>query len=87
MVDSRWFAIATVVNYALLTVLWAVILVMYVRYRRLARAMDPLVAVLAAVLALDAFKNFVENFYFGLVWAGRYGIAFTSLAPTLSAPW
>ena len=84
--NERTLAYLTVVNYALLACLWTAILALYLRYRRIARNQDALVAVLAGVLALDAMKSAVENVFFGIVWAGNYGIAFPVLSRTLSQP-
>ncbi|HEU4952036.1 MAG TPA: response regulator [Holophagaceae bacterium] len=83
---ERFFSLATVLAYAALTALWGTILVLYVRLRRRARAMDALVAVLAAVLALDAFKSFVESLYFGLLWGSNYGVLPQSFGRILSDP-
>ncbi|GMU63806.1 MAG: hypothetical protein AMXMBFR36_00800 [Acidobacteriota bacterium] len=83
---ERWFAYGTVATYAVLALLWGAILVLYLRHRRAARAEDPLIAVLLAVLALDAFKSLVESVYFGVVWTGNYGIAFETLRGSLSHP-
>ncbi|MDP1828135.1 MAG: response regulator [Archangium sp.] len=65
--------LGAVVIYALLTLLWGSILVLYVRHRRAARA-DALIKLLLAVLILDAFKTVVESAYFGLVWGANYGL-------------
>ncbi|MDP2275491.1 MAG: PAS domain-containing protein [Archangium sp.] len=62
-----------VVIYALLTLLWGSILVLYVRQRRAAKA-DALIRLLLAVLILDAFKTAVESAYFGLLWGANYGL-------------
>lgn len=64
---------SAVVTYALLTLLWGTILVLYVRHRRAAKA-DALIRLLLAVLILDAFKTVVESAYFGLVWGANYGL-------------
>jgi signal transduction histidine kinase/CheY-like chemotaxis protein len=80
------FAYGTVAAYALLAVLWGAILVLYLRYRRVARAEDPLIALLLAVLALDAFKSLIESVYFGIVWTANYGIGFEALREPLSHP-
>ncbi len=66
-----------VVTYALLTLLWGTILVLYVRHRRAAKA-DALIRLLLAVLILDAFKTMVESAYFGLVWGANYGLLHSS---------
>ncbi len=68
--NSGFAAIGT---YALLTVLWGLILVLYLRHRRHAKS-DPLITMLLGVLAIDAFKSFVESSYFGLVWGANYGL-------------
>ncbi len=65
--------IGAVVTYALLTLLWGTILVLYVRHRRAAKA-DPLIRLLLTVLILDAFKTVVESAYFGLVFGANYGL-------------
>src|SRR5690606_18449983 len=83
---ERWFAYGTVATYAVLALLWGAILVLYLRHRRAARAEDPLIALLMAVLALDAFKSLVESVYFGVLWTGNYGIALEPLREPLSHP-
>lgn len=65
--------LGAVVTYALLTLLWGGILVVYVRQRQAARS-DALIALLLSVLSLDAFKTVVESAYFGLVWGANYGL-------------
>jgi PAS domain S-box-containing protein len=85
-VSERTLAYLTVVNYAVLAALWTAILALYLRYRRVARKQDALVAVLAAVLALDAFKSVTENVYFGVVWAGNYRLGLVALSRSLSQP-
>jgi len=76
----------TVVNYAVLALLWSVAFVLYLRGLRTARRADRLVATLLAVLALDAFKSAFESFYFGTVWAAQYDIAFVKLGAWLQEP-
>ena len=66
--------LAAVVTYTLLTVLWGTILVLYARHWRTARASDPLIATLFAVLSLDAAKTVVESLYFGLYWGADYHV-------------
>ncbi|AKF05809.1 ATP-binding protein [Sandaracinus amylolyticus] len=83
---STFVAYLTVGNYLLLTLLWSTIVVLYLRSRRLARKVDPLVATLAAVLALDATKSAIESAYFGVVWASEYEIALPSLGAFLARP-
>jgi two-component system, cell cycle sensor histidine kinase and response regulator CckA len=65
--------LGAVVIYAVLTLLWGTILVLYARHRRAARA-DALIRLLLSVLILDAFKTVVESAYFGLVWGANYGL-------------
>ncbi|MFZ5442183.1 MAG: hybrid sensor histidine kinase/response regulator [Myxococcota bacterium] len=65
--------LGAVLTYALLTVLWGAILLVYLRQRRAARS-DALITLLLSVLSLDAFKTFVESAYFGLVWGANYGL-------------
>jgi two-component system cell cycle sensor histidine kinase/response regulator CckA len=77
--------IGAVVIYGLLVTLWGAILVLYARTRRGA-ADDPLLRGLLALLALDAFRSFVESLYFGLLWGGNYGVL-SPLFTALSAPW
>ncbi|UJR81591.1 hybrid sensor histidine kinase/response regulator [Sandaracinus amylolyticus] len=84
--SSTFVAYLTVGNYLLLTLLWSAIVVLYLRSRRLARSVDPLVATLAAVLALDATKSAIESAYFGVVWASEYEIALTALGAILARP-
>jgi two-component system, cell cycle sensor histidine kinase and response regulator CckA len=79
-------ALLTIGNYALLSVVWGAILALYLRSYRVARVQDSLVAGLAAMLALDAFKNVVEDIYFGVLWSGRYGLWFTWAEASLSNP-
>jgi PAS domain S-box-containing protein len=85
-VDSTVIAHLTVVNYAVLALLWSVAFVLYLRGLRTARRADRLVATLLAVLALDAFKSAFESFYFGTVWAAQYDIAFVKLGAWLQEP-
>ncbi|MDP1922597.1 MAG: response regulator [Myxococcales bacterium] len=66
-------ALAAVIIYGVLTVIWALVLALYLRHRA-ASASDPLLAMLLSVLALDAFKSVVESGYFGLVWGANYGV-------------
>ncbi len=65
--------LGAIITYALLTVLWSTILLLYARHRRAARA-DALISLLLTVLILDAFKTVVESAYFGLVWGANYGL-------------
>ena len=65
--------LGAVATYALLTVLWGTILVLYVRQRRAARG-DALITLLLTVIILDAFKTFVESAYFGLVFGATFGL-------------
>lgn len=65
--------LGAVATYALLTLLWGTILVLYARHRRAAKA-DALIRLLLTVLILDAFKTMVESAYFGLVWGANYGL-------------
>ena len=76
-------AISSVITYSLLVLLWSAILVLYLRQRR--RTTDRLLVVLLSLLALDALKSVIENTYFGLVWASRYGFLGSALDP-LSQP-
>ncbi|MBL8914077.1 MAG: response regulator [Archangium sp.] len=78
-------ALAAVITYALLLVLWTIILALYVRHRRHAEG-DSLIALLLTVLALDAFKSAFESAYFGTVWAANYGVLPASFK-TLGEPW
>ncbi|MCB9634808.1 MAG: PAS domain-containing protein [Sandaracinus sp.] len=79
-------AYLTVINYALLSVLWTAAFVLYVRGLRVARRSDPLVATLVAVLSLDAFKSAFESYYFGAVWSAQYDIALEDLGTWLQQP-
>src|SRR5690606_21135519 len=54
--------------------------------RRVARREDPLIALLLAVLALDAFKSLIESVYFGIVWTANYELGFAALREPLSHP-
>lgn len=76
----------TIANYAVVATLWLAILGFYLRYRRVAREQDPLVATLLGILALDALKSFVENAFFGIVWTRAYGLGFEELGEILSRP-
>ncbi|MFT3712457.1 MAG: ATP-binding protein [Archangium sp.] len=77
--------LAAVISYALLLVLWGIILGLYVRHRRHAQS-DSLIALLLTVLALDAFKSVFESAYFGLLWASNYGVLPASFKQ-LGEPW
>ncbi len=83
---EQTFAYGTVATYAILALLWGAILVLYLRNRRVARREDPLIALLLAVLALDAFKSLIESVYFGVVWTANYGLGFAALREPLSHP-
>ncbi len=77
-------AVAAIVTYGVLALLWGLIFGLYLRHRR-AVAGDPLIGMLLTVLALDAFKSLVESAYFGLVWGGNYGLL-PGWAKDLGAP-
>ncbi len=76
----------TIANYAVVAALWLAILGFYLRYRRIAKEQDPLVATLLGILALDALKSVVENTFFGIVWTRRYGLGFEELGEILARP-
>ncbi|HET8901478.1 MAG TPA: response regulator [Holophagaceae bacterium] len=82
---EKFFPIFTIAIYLALTVVWGAILFLYLRMRRAGR-MDALVATLVGVLALDAFKAFVESLYFGLLWGSNYGILPAPISRALSLP-
>jgi PAS domain S-box-containing protein len=83
---DRTFVALSLGIYVVAIILWTVIVILYGRTYRIAKRSDPVVAVLAGVLMLDAFKSVVENVYFGLVWAGEYGVAFEAAGRWLSDP-
>lgn len=65
--------VSGVLNYVLLTTLWTVILVLYVRARKAAKS-DELIRMLLSVLILDAARTVLESTYFGLTWGANWGV-------------
>jgi PAS domain S-box-containing protein len=80
-------AVLTSVTYVTLVVLWSTVCWLYLLRQRQMRRLDPLVATLLVVLVVDAFKNTVENVYFGLLWSTRFGFLPAWVGEPLEDPW
>jgi PAS domain S-box-containing protein len=80
-------AVLTTMTYVTLVVLWSVVCWLYLLRQREMRRLDPLVATLLVVLIADAFKNIVENVYFGLLWSTRFGFLPEWVGEPLEDPW
>lgn len=80
-------AVLTTVIYVTLVVLWSTVCWLYLLRQREMRTLDPLVATLLVVLVVDAFKNIIENVYFGLVWSSRFGFLPAWVGQPLENPW
>ncbi|NQU59421.1 MAG: PAS domain-containing sensor histidine kinase [Rhodospirillales bacterium] len=67
------FELITPVSYWILTILWLVILGLYLGKLRQSKAVGGTVAVLLTILAIDAFRTLFESAYFGLYFNSLYG--------------
>ncbi len=74
------------VNYVLLVVVWAVIIVLYLRELRNPGIADGALKVLLVVLLIDALRNLFESAYFGLSRLALDGLLPTDVAAVLLEP-
>lgn len=80
------FELITPISYWILTVLWLVILLLYLGKLRQSMAVGGTVAVLLTILAIDAFRTVFESAYFGLYFNSLYGILPKGIYDVLSRP-
>tara|TARA_R110000824_G_scaffold309512_1_gene496880 strand:- start:374 stop:1912 length:1539 start_codon:yes stop_codon:yes gene_type:complete len=74
------------ISYWVVTVLWLVILILYVVRLRQSKLVGAGIAVLLVILAIDAFRTLFESVYFGLYFNSRYGLLPPGIFDTLSHP-
>lgn len=80
------FQILTSFSYWFLTILWTVILLFYlVGFRRI-KGVDPTIAILILILAIDAFRTVFESAYFGFYFNSLYGFLPADFYDVLSKP-
>ena len=72
-------------SFFVLVILWAVILVVYFRFRK-KELISPPIKLMLLILSFDAFRTFFESFYFGLRETARLGFLPESLFQLLSQP-
>lgn len=68
------YDLITPISYWVLTLLWLVILGLYLSKLRRSRIVGGAVAVLLTILAVDAFRTLFESIYFGLYFNSLYGL-------------
>jgi PAS domain S-box-containing protein len=76
---------AALIYWAIIAVWLAVLITMLVFFIRDPRAFSA-TRLLLAVLAIDALRNIVENFYFGLYFGAQYGVFSKALVGVLGNP-
>jgi len=74
------------ISYWVVTVLWLVILILYVVKLRQSKLAGGGIAVLLVILSIDAFRTVLENVYFGAFHNSRLGLLPASWAETLGDP-
>lgn len=74
------------ISYWILTILWLVILWLYITKLRSLKAVDEIVAVLLLILAVDAFRTLFESVYFGLYFNSLFGLLPKTIYEALSQP-
>ncbi len=80
------FELITPLSYWILTILWTVILCLYlVKLRHLSKA-GGAIAVLLTILALDAFRTLFESVYFGLYFNSQFGFLPAYIQKYLAQP-
>jgi len=79
------FKIIVPSSYFILVILWAIILVVYFRYRK-QELVSGSVKLMLLILTFDAFRTFFESFYFGIRETSRLGFLPDSLFSLLSQP-
>ncbi len=73
-------------SYWVLTLLWLVILGLYLIKLKQSKAAGGAVAVLLTILAIDAFRTLFESFYFGLYFNSLFGLLPRAIFDSLSQP-
>jgi diguanylate cyclase (GGDEF)-like protein/PAS domain S-box-containing protein len=80
------FELLTSVSYWVLTVLWMVVLALYLVSRKQARSVDRTVTVLLTILSIDAFRTLFESVYFGVYFNSLYGFIPRAFFDVLGQP-
>jgi len=80
------FQLITPISYWILTVLWLIILALYLGKLRHSKALGGTVGVLLTILAIDAFRTVFESAYFGLYFNSMFGILPKGVYDLLSRP-
>lgn len=80
------FQYITPASYWVLTVLWLVILALYIGKFRESKKLGGAIAALLTVLAIDAFRTLFESIYFGLYFNSRFGLLPEGIFEVLSDP-
>ena len=80
------FDLITPFSYWVLTILWLLILVLYLTKLRQSKVIGGTVAVLLTVLAIDAFRTVFESAYFGLYFNSKFGLLPSGIFDVLSQP-
>jgi two-component system sensor histidine kinase/response regulator len=76
----------TSLSYWFLTILWLVILSLYVSKLRRVSSADKTITTLLIILAIDAFRTVFESVYFGFYFNSLYGILPSVIHDVLSRP-
>ena len=80
------FELITPLSYWVLSILWLLILVLYLSKLRQLRISGSTVALLLTLLAIDAFRTLFESTYFGFYFNSLYGLLPKSIHAVLSKP-
>ena len=80
------FELITPLSYWVLTVLWMIILWLYLNHLRQSKIAGKAVTILLIILAIDAFRTLFESAYFGLYFNSFYGFLPKSIHDVLSRP-
>lgn len=80
------FELITPASYWVLTILWLVILWLYLSKLRQSQAVGGTVATLLFILAIDAFRTVFESAYFGLYFNSLFGLLPKGIYEVLSQP-
>ncbi len=80
------FELITPISYWILTILWLVILGLYLVKLRQSKVVGGAVAVLITILAIDAFRTVFESVYFGLYFNSMFGLLPNNIYAVLSQP-
>jgi len=80
------FNLITPLSYWVLTILWLVILGLYLAKLRTTKTADKAVSILLIILAIDAFRTVFESAYFGFYFNSLYGLIPKVFHDVLSQP-